>query len=68
MAKRAIYLDDRERDLARRVFSVVIELLNNSYDKRVVEPHEYMAFKWTRRELEVLADKFAEPISDDHPA
>ena len=42
--KRAIYLDDRERDLARRVFVVVCDELG----ERSLGRTEYFAHKWTR--------------------
>ena len=56
--KRAIYLDDRERDLARRVFSTVAEWLTEHIRSHAMFPIEKMAASWTRDEIEMLAAKF----------
>ena len=67
MAKRAIYLDERERDLARRAFEVL-----RGYLVFTIKIHtrrlEVMALQWTHDELEALAAKFEEPSSDEQPA
>ena len=55
--KRPIYLDDRERDLARRVFAVVVKELNYSPTNDMAR----MAIQWTHDEVKALGDKFAEP-------
>lgn len=58
MTKRAIYLDERERDLARRVFSYVIgRLKNNVNDANAVQK---FALSWANREVSALFVKFEE--------
>ena len=56
--KRPIYLDDRERELARQVFAVADVKIENL---RRGGPLEQFAFDWTRKEIGALAAKFVEP-------
>ncbi len=57
MGKRAIYLDERERDLTRRVFTEVNNELGKTFDGGL----ERMAVMWTREEITRLRAKFEEP-------
>lgn len=59
MAKKPIYLDDRERDLARRVCAVVGEELEG----RGIGDIQKFAIHWTQSEVRALREKFAEPSS-----
>lgn len=59
--KKAIYLDARERDLARRVCDLTIRNLNKRLDTGAL-PEEHMAYRWTRDEVYALREKFEEPI------
>ena len=59
MAKKPIYLDDRERNLARRVCDVVAAEL----DRAIGGKMEKFAILWTRDEVWALSEKFAEPSS-----
>ena len=61
--KRAIYFDDRERDLARRVCDAVVHRFEYQLEKQVSDHHQRMAISWTRDEINVLAAKFDEPPS-----
>ena len=54
--KKAIYLDERERDLARRVCRFVMEAL----DDHPLGDAARFACAWTRDEVQRLAKKFAE--------
>lgn len=63
--KRPIYFDDRERDLARRAFAILIVLFDESLERIVFTAREKMAFRWTRDELQALMAKFEEPLSED---
>lgn len=64
MAKRAIYLDYRERDLARRIFKITIGALEVEMQTRM--PLPLFAYRWTKDEIERLLAKFEEPASVDH--
>ncbi len=59
--KRAIYLDDRERDLARRICDWVCfkaeERLGREFQTSVEKP----ALRWFRDEIQALNAKFEEP-------
>ena len=57
MAKKPIYLDDRERDLARRVCTVVGEELGDCFGGKV----EKFAVHWAMDEVRALGEKFVEP-------
>lgn len=62
--KRAIYLDDRERDLARRCFEY---LHTELHSKANFENNELrsLALKWTRDDIADLLVKFQEPEEAD---
>ena len=62
--KRAIYLDDRERDLAHRALSTVAEWLTEHTRSRTTYLIEKMAICWTRDEIELLAARFVDPTDD----
>ena len=57
MAKKAIYLEERERDLARRVFDVAIYDLSAA---AALGKFGSMACSWTRDEIIALKTKFQE--------
>lgn len=61
--KRPIYLDERERDLARRVILRVKESLSAVLKKTpgITYPNVRLAAEWTRDELGDLYAKFQEP-------
>lgn len=63
--KRAIYLDDRERDLARRVCGAFVSRLNWRIKNRLEDSFDKMALGWTVDEVEALAAKFEEPTPKD---
>lgn len=62
--KRAIYLDDRERELTRRVLSTVAFWLTEHVRVQVPGRLEKMAISWTRDEIEMLAAKFIDPTNE----
>lgn len=62
--KRPIYLDNRERDLARRAFAILIAKFDEGLQRIIFNAREKMAFQWTRDELQALATKFEEPLSE----
>lgn len=55
--KRAIYLDDRERDLTRRVFAIVGKELEGSG----IGDMGRFAVNWASKEVKDLGKKFDEP-------
>lgn len=57
--KRAIYFDDRERDLARRVFTYVDHMINVRITENAGATVDF-ALKSTRIEITALAAKFTE--------
>lgn len=57
--KRAIYFDDRERDLARRVFDHVDYIIKAKIEVNAGATVDF-ALKSTRIEITALAAKFAE--------
>lgn len=59
MSKRAIYLDERERDLARRVFTHADDII--CYRLNHETGIERVALIWTKDSVRDLADKFQEP-------
>lgn len=63
MGKKPIYLDERERDLARRICTVVGEELGTLFGGKV----EKFAVHWTMKEVRALGEKFIEPSSNFAP-
>ncbi len=65
--KRAIYLDGRERDLARRICDWVCfkaeEELGHTNERHVTSP----AIRWFRDEIQALRVKFEEPEISPEP-
>ena len=59
--KRPIYLDDRERDLARRAFAGLSGRLNARINNPITDRLDVLAVRWTRDEIDNLARKFEEP-------
>jgi len=57
--KRAIYLDERERDLVRRIIEYFAGRLNNTGLSLTYA--ETVAVYWTRDEANRLLEKFKEP-------
>lgn len=57
MAKKAIYLDERERDLARRLCRLVCSKLRN--EGTAIKLTQF-ALQWTHDEIQALEAKFAE--------
>lgn len=66
--KRAIYFDDRERDLARRVLGFVADRLNAQISSNLSDYLDRMALRWTCDEVKALAAKFKEPVSKAKPS
>ena len=60
--KRAIYLDGRERELARRVFELVRHNLDGRYAASGNATTD-MALTWTADEIGRLTEKFDEPAA-----
>lgn len=65
--KRAIYFDDRERDLARRVLTAVAGRLEWQIGNLLEDRFTKMAARWTIKEVDALAAKFEEPTSEGEP-
>lgn len=63
MAKKPIYLDDRERDLARRICTVVGEELGDEYGGKMKK----FTVHWAMKEVRALGEKFVEPTSPIAP-
>ena len=64
MAKTAIYFDVRERDLARRALTFVVEQLREATRQNINEVQS-LATKWTTVEILTLVSKFDEPQEPD---
>ena len=64
MSKRAIYLDERERDLARRIFTAAVDILNNA---EIPGRIKKLAILWTHDEILKLREKFEEPVVESAP-
>lgn len=59
--KRAIYLDNWERDLTHRVLTAVVCRLDARIGTPMKERFDKMAIRWTKDEVNTLAAKFEEP-------
>ena len=67
MTKRAIYLDDRERELARRALEYVVVRLREA-TRRNVYDIQNLATKWTTVEILALLQKLEEPEEEIPPS
>ena len=64
MGKRAIYLDERERDLAKRIFDYIICRCELRQPKSLY-PIEQCAVQWLHDEVLALKEKFNKPVSEE---
>jgi hypothetical protein len=62
MAKKAIYLDERELDLTVRVFEYVLSRVKNREESAAIGPIDRFALRWTSEEVGALCEKFLKEV------
>lgn len=67
--RKAIWLDPRERDLARDIFHYSLQRLSNRIGITSLSSTEMLALVWTEKEVQALLLKFEEenktPLAND---
>jgi hypothetical protein len=67
MSKQAIYLDDRQRELARRLCDFATIRVNGAVEKSLLSGAEKaamaLAVKWAIEDIAMLRAKFEEPMT-----
>ena len=61
MSKRAIYLDERERRLARVAFRYIKNEVGQAIEITGRRSLQTVSLKWLERDIASLLEKFAEP-------
>lgn len=64
MSKKAVYLDERERDLARRVCDFALSRVDEALSGQAMYDVDWPARRWFKKEVQALHEKFVEPETE----